>query len=120
MLSEIYCKVPWDPTYQENMVVHSDIYESVLQKVRMILHTKPGEVLGNPHFGVDLEQYVFSMNSSNFSIQKVIEDQIYQFIPEAQVVDISVNVRFMEGETSDTCFVDIKIQGTDAMTILLQ
>ena len=119
MISEIYTKPPWDPTYQENIIDHNDIYESILSKVRMILFTKPGEVIGNPNFGVDLESYVFSLNASTQSIEKMIQEQINQYVPEALVCNISVNVEFVSQDTHDIAFVNIKIDGTEAMSLVI-
>ena len=58
-INEIYIKNPNDTTYQDNILEHSDIYESILAKIRMILETRTGEVLGDANFGVNLKNMFF-------------------------------------------------------------
>jgi len=119
MISEIYAKLPDDVTFQEDFIIHSDVYESILQKVRMILFTNRGEILGDPNFGVSLTEYVFALNASNQTIKKEIEEQISHYIPEALYIDISVNVTFRQENFQDVCYIDIRIDGTDAMRLLV-
>jgi len=119
MLKEIYCKTINDPTYQPEILEHSDVYEAVLSKIRMILFTERGEVLGEPGFGVNLEQYVFTTRVSGEDIKKMILKQITTYIPEAQHFKVSVDINFKQGATSDVCFVDIKLNGTNALGIIL-
>jgi phage baseplate assembly protein W len=118
-IKEIYAKDINDPNYQSTLIDHSDIYETVLSKIRMILYTKPGEVLGDSFFGVNLDEYVFALNASNQTIRELIEKQISQYVPEALVMTISVDVSFAQGKSHDTCFIDIKINGENAMGLML-
>ena len=60
MIKEIYCRMPSDPKYNGDILSTSDEIERILQQIRVILGTKPGEVLGDPNFGCDLEDYVFA------------------------------------------------------------
>lgn len=119
MLKEIYAKDPQDIAYQDNIIDHSDAYEAALSKIRMILYTKPGEVLGDPNFGVNLEEYVFALNASNKTIENSIQEQIIRYVPESEFMDISVSVSFQQGNTHDICYIDIKLNGTPAMGIIL-
>lgn len=118
-IKEIYAKDPSDSTFQSNVIEHSDVYETVLSKIRMILYTKPGEVLGNPNFGVNLEEYVFALNASNQTIRESIEKQINEYVPESLVMNISVDVNFHQQEIYDICYIDIKIDGTKAMGLII-
>jgi phage baseplate assembly protein W len=118
-IKEIYIKNPNDSTYQDNLLEHSDIYESILAKIRMILETRTGEVLGDANFGVNLEEYVFSLNASNETIKRKIKDQIYYYIPEALVVPIDVDVSFVKDKYNDVCIVDISIDGQKALRNLI-
>jgi phage baseplate assembly protein W len=119
MIKEIYSKDPTDPNYNPNTIDHSDVYETVLSKIRMILYTKPGEVLGDAYFGVNLEEYVFSLNSSNTTIKEKINEQIQRYVPESLVMNIAVDVKFASRETYDECYIDIKIDGTTAMGLII-
>ena len=39
-----------------------DETEQILQQIRMVLGTKPGQVLGSYEFGIDLSKFLFRMN----------------------------------------------------------
>ena len=38
-----------------------DETEQILQQIRMVLGTKPGQVLGSYEFGIDLSKFLFRM-----------------------------------------------------------
>ena len=48
MLRDIYLRDQSDPKYKSNLLETSSVIESVLNKIRMILYTNRGEVLGAP------------------------------------------------------------------------
>lgn len=120
MLKELYCKHSSDPTLQDDILEHSDIYEAVLSKIRMILFTRKGDVLGEPNFGTSIEDYVFETNVSGIDLESMIQEQILTYVPESDFFKITVNAKFKKGKTQDTCFIDIKINGTPALGILLE
>lgn len=120
MLKEIYCKHSNDPTLQDDIFEHSDVYEAVLSKIRMILFTNRGDVLGEPSFGVNLEDYVFETQVSGEAIKEMVLQQIITYVPEHKFFKIDVNVKFQQGATQDICYLDILINGTNALGILLR
>lgn len=120
MLREIYCKTANDPTLQSDILEHQDIYEAVLSKIRMILFTTKGEVLGEPDFGISLEDYVFETKVSAGDMKKMIIEQITTYVPEHEYFDVTVDVKFQQGPTQDRAFIDIKLNGTPAIGILVK
>ena len=119
MIKEIYTKDPQDPNYQIDVIEHNDVYETVLSTIKMILYTKSSEVLGDTFFGVNLEEYVFSMSASNNTIRENIEKQIAKYVPESLVMAITVEVNFKKGDYHDTCLIDINIDGSNAMGLII-
>jgi len=119
MIQEILMRGINDSRYNLREIETNDVIEAIITKINMILSTKPGEVLGNPHFGVDLESLVFSLNASNSTIQKLIEEQIQSYVPERLVCDISVEVQFVNRVTYDAAIVDIMIDGRAALQYLI-
>ena len=75
-IREIYCKLPTDLDY-EAKVESTDEAANILQQIKVVLGTKPGEVLGNPMFGCDLEKYLFSMNYNKEEILQMINYEIF-------------------------------------------
>ena len=111
---------PSDPLFFEDVLDVSNELEILLGQIRMILFTKPGEVVSNINFGVDLESYIFSFNVSNSQLEKVVTDQIYQNCALASKYDISVSSKFFYGSTRDICLIDIFVNGTKYLGFVLK
>lgn len=111
---------PTDPLYREDVLVISNELEALLGQIRMILFTSPGEVIGFPSFGVNLEYYIFSTNVSNTKIEATIREQIYTNCPLASKYDVSIQTTFFEGTTRDLCLIDIFVDGIKYLGITLK
>ena len=62
MITELYCRNVNDPGYNPNKLDTSDALEALLTKIRMIIFTTQGEVLGQPSLGLSLEEHLFEFN----------------------------------------------------------
>lgn len=76
MIKEIYCKLPTDVDYKMQ-IESEDEAMNILQQIKVVLGTKPGEVLGSPMFGCDLEKYLFTMNCNKDEILQMINYEIF-------------------------------------------
>ena len=45
--------------FKSNVVEHNDLLEFAIQRIKMILMTKRGDVMGFPTFGSSIEDLVF-------------------------------------------------------------
>ena len=106
-IREIYCKLPTDLDY-EAKVESTDEAANILQQIKVVLGTKPGEVLGNPMFGCDLEKYLFSMNYNKEEILQMINYEIFLMFILMKI----------DGQQAQTYYLDI-MQMTH-MNMLLQ
>lgn len=79
----------------------------LVQAIRMLLMTKPGDILGAPDFGIDLEAMVFTLALNENKMTRDIQEKIAMFIPSAQEYKIDVVVGFATGITRDECLIDI-------------
>ena len=61
---EIYNRDPSDPKYKQNIVEVTQPVEICIGQLKMLLLTNKGEVLGDPKFGLNLEDLVFSFDLS--------------------------------------------------------
>lgn len=120
MLREIYMRDPTDPLYRADLLDISNEIEALLGQIRMVLFTKPGEVIGNPSFGVNLEYYIFSTNASNAQIESMVRDQIYHNCSLAQKYDVRIKTSFFYGTTRDICLIDIFVDGIKYLGIALK
>ncbi|OQB39640.1 MAG: hypothetical protein BWY04_01552 [candidate division CPR1 bacterium ADurb.Bin160] len=93
MIKEIYFRDPTDPKYRSNKIETTTELESVIEKIRMILFTKRGEVLGYPNLGMDLDDFVFDFDFNENILRTRFYSQIYQFIPDREfLIDLDIQV----------------------------
>ena len=94
MIKEIYCKLPTDLDY-ELKIEMEDEAKKILQQIKIILGTKPGDVMGSPLFGIDLEKYLFKMNYNKDEILDVINTElITNIVYNSNKWNLSVDVLF--------------------------
>jgi hypothetical protein len=78
MLKEIYCKLPSSGRYKGDIECDG-IVEEILQRCRVCLGTKPGDVLGDPLFGIDLEDYIFDMSADVEEIKDKVDSLLTNY-----------------------------------------
>lgn len=120
MIKEIYLRDPSDPYYNENILEHSSELENLLGQIRMILYTKPGDVLGDINFGYNLEDNIFLFNLTQNELQSSILQQIYTYCPDAEKYNVKVDVQFFRGTVRDICLIDIIIDDQKKIGILVK
>jgi len=118
MLKEIYCRNENDPFYVNRILETKDPIEALLTKLRMILFTKRGEILGEPDLGLDLDSMLFQLNYNGFQIQRDFYAQIGKYCPEAKNYKIVIEVNFVPGTVRDICYIDIYIDGTKYLGVV--
>ena len=118
MLREIYFRNPTDPKYDGSIETNSKI-EAVLSKIRMILQTTQGDVIGEPTLGMNQENYLFdqAFDESNFRSQ--FNAQISKFIPESNEFTITVDFSMETDGVKNYIYVYILIDSMVQMGILL-
>lgn len=118
MLREIYCRNINDPSYQPFQLETGSELEALLTKIRMIIFTHKGEVLGSPNLGLSLEEYLFDLNVNTAQLQNTFYSQLAAFVPEAGKYNVEIDVKFQPGEVRDLCFIDIYIDGSKFIGVL--
>jgi hypothetical protein len=73
---EIYNRDPGDYGYKEGILETTDPIEICIGQLKMLLLTNKGEVLGDPGFGIGLDDLVFNLELSEDSIKREINFQI--------------------------------------------
>jgi hypothetical protein len=117
---DIYCRNQSDPGYDPNALFTKDKREILLSKIRMILFTKPGEVLGHPDLGVDLEKYVFETGLNASWLETKLYNQFNKYIPEISDFKLDIKVTLQKGEYRDICFIDIFIDNQKYLGVLVK
>lgn len=76
---EIYNRDPGDYGYKRDVLETTDPIEICIGQLKMLLLTNKGEVLGDPGFGIGLDDLVFNLELSETSVQKEIDFQIQTY-----------------------------------------
>jgi hypothetical protein len=106
---DFYIKYIGDPNYQANVIQNVDEIQQLLTQIETVLFTRKRDVLGNPDFGCNLEDLVYSLNQNEWQIRNEIENQLSNYVPLAQKYSTDVDVSFYKGEVRDICYVDITV-----------
>jgi len=96
MLKEIYFRDLSDPRYLPGVVETSNTLEALIYKIKMILLTDRGDILGDSDFGMDLESYLFDNKVPEQVIRERFHSQVARFIPETEY---SIDLEF--GHSTD-------------------
>ena len=121
MIREIYCKLPTDQDY-ELKVESMNALTNLLQQIKVVLGTKPGEVLGKPMFGVNLEKYLFLMNYNKDEIKQMIIYEITSnIVYDPQLFSVTVDISFGHNANDpyEYALIDIVINEQKCMGIIV-
>lgn len=119
MIKDLYIKSPADPNYNIDILEHSDPIESIKTKIKMILGTRQGQVFGDVNFGVGIEDLIFETKINKMQLEEKISSQIYQYVSESRDYEIRPSVQFGKGDGYDYCLIDIFINNTKSIGILV-
>ena len=120
MISEIYIRNSGDAKYIEDRIQTSDEYEILWSKIYMILSTKKGEVLGDPDFGLSLEELLFTFNIDEIKLRQNIFDQITVYISEASRFNLKLDIKRFRGTARDIIILDFIIDGREKFGIMVK
>lgn len=108
-MREIYNRDPLDPNYNPYQIETSDPVEICVGQIKMLLLTNKGEVLGDPKFGLNLEDLIFNLNLSESSIKKELDLFLQTYIPLFRKLGGSYELKFYQGTQRDIATLDFKI-----------
>jgi hypothetical protein len=116
--SEIYPRNPDDPNYKEGLLHTDDQVEILIGMIKNCMMTRPGEVLGDPYFGIDLEGLIFDLEVDQNTLTRAIDLHLLTYVPLAySVFNVEFQVGFIQGETRDACIIDFAIKGNPILGI---
>ena len=81
--SEIYPRNPDDPNYKEGLLHTDDEVEILIGMIKNCMLSRPGEVLGDPYFGIDLEGLIFDLEVDEKTLNRAIELHLITYVPLA-------------------------------------
>ena len=98
---EIYNRDPGDYGYKRDILETTDPIEICIGQLKMLLLTNKGEVLGDPGFGIGLDDLVFNLELSETSIQKEIDFQIQTYCTLFYELGGYFKLEFFQGTLRD-------------------
>jgi hypothetical protein len=109
-ITDIYPRNPDDPYYVPNKLETDDVVESAIGMIKQIMLTKPGSVLGDPFFGIDLESLIFDFEVSQSELEEAIGLQLFTYCSFARdILKINFRMGFFKGDTRDACVIEFAI-----------
>jgi hypothetical protein len=89
-LRDIYFRDQNDPKFRADKVEVTDDLEATIQQIMMTIFTRKGEVLGEPNFGLNLDNYLFEFDVDPTSLSRAAQDQIYNYVTETRKRRITI------------------------------
>lgn len=108
-MREIYNRDPGDVKYDPYILEVSDPVEVCIGQLKMILLTNKGEVLGDPKFGLNLEDLIFNLQLSESSIKKELDLHLKVYVPLFQILGGTYKLQFFVGTERDIATLDFQI-----------
>jgi hypothetical protein len=108
---EIYNKDPEDFNYKENILEITNPTDICVGQLKMMLVTNRGEVLGDPKFGLNLEDLVFSLDLSESSLRERINEHLRIYVPLFAQLNGYFEVKFYQGTQRDIAYLDFYLPG---------
>jgi len=106
---EFYVKNIGEPNYKSDVMQQDSELSMLLTQIQTMLFTRKGEVLGQPNFGANLEDYVYELRYNDYQLKTVIDNQITEFIPLASKYNVSVGIEVVDDVTNHVVFLDITV-----------
>lgn len=118
---DIYNRLSSDQNYKRQVETEDEV-EMILSQVKMILGTKPGDVLGAPYFGVNIKKYLFNLSYSQAEMTKIIREGILssiQYDKNRYNVDVSIDFGKDRNNYSDYAVINITINQIKRLGVLI-
>ena len=120
MIRELYTRTPQDPNYKYGVLEFTDAIESIITKIKMLLGTSQGQILGDLNCGLGIEDLVFETRINKLELEEKITNQIHQYITESAEYKITPQVSFGKAAGYDYAVIDFFIDNVKVVGILVK
>ena len=120
MIRDFYVRNPEDPNFQYGVLEHSDAIESIISKVKVLLGTRAGQVFGDVGFGLGIEDLIFETRINKIQLEEKIKEQFDRYISESTDFKITPSVSFGQGDGYDYAIIDVYINNTKVVGLLIK
>jgi len=110
MLRDIYLRNEDDPKFVANKMEENDKLQDLIEQLKMLFATSPGEVVAFPFYGLNLEDMLFEYDFDRDDMLQEIDSQYFQYIkPYFPGINVEFDLYISEGEISKTAVLDVYI-----------
>jgi hypothetical protein len=106
---ELYVKAIGDPNFDANQMQSDEEIQMMLTQIETLIFTTKGDVMGDPDFGLNIEDYIYSFRYNDTMLQGMIETNIDRYIPLANKYPVSVGVEFTQETERNLVYIDISV-----------
>jgi len=114
---ELYIKAIGDPNFDPDQLQVDEDIALILTQIENLLFTVKGDVMGEPEFGLNLEDYVYSFMYNDTMLQGVVKEAISRWIPLSAKIPVNVTVEFASFTDKNVVFIDIIVDYRYGITI---
>jgi hypothetical protein len=120
MIKDLYIRNPQDPNFVYGVLEHSNVIESIITKIKMLMGTRQGQLIGDLNFGLGIEDLIFETRINKLQLEEKIKAQISQYISETKDYSIKPVVSFGRADGYDYALIDIFIEEQKVIGILVK
>lgn len=91
-------------------MICDDPVEAAIQELDILFNTEQTELIGDTSFGVNFEQFLWTLNPSEHTVNQYIKDKIIANTYYCNKLDISINTKIVEGTIRDIYEVTLTIK----------
>jgi hypothetical protein len=106
---ELYIKTIGDPNFRDDQLQSDEEIQLMLTQIETLIFTNKGEVMGQPGFGLNLEDYVYSLMYNDDMLKGVVSSAISQWVPLSNKFPVDVNVEYTTESDRNAVYIDITI-----------
>lgn len=106
---ELYIKAIGDPNFSDDQLQSDEEIQLMLTQIETLIFTNKGEVMGQPDFGLNLEDYVYSLMYNDDMLKGVVSNAISRWVPLSSKFPVDVNVDYTTESDRNAVYIDIII-----------
>lgn len=111
-IRDFYMRPESDPRFRPDQIEVYDEIEACINQVKMTLLTRKGEVLGEPQFGLQIEQYLFDFDVDSNSLSEEAQSQVTSYVTEAKKRQVKIEPGYSQDDKGREIYIlKIEIDG---------
>ena len=102
---DFYLRDENDPSFDSDQIEVYDELEACINQVKMTLLTNKGEVLGEPDFGIQIENYLFDFDINPYLLSDEANGQISKYVSESKKREVKVSPYYTTDERGNKLYI---------------